>query len=522
MRSVNGARLRGKLMRSGLSDVKRLGGRSGLSRLQWLIALLGLALGIILLLLAGNNPKGVGPSVLREAGIVTLGTVLVSLVYEFILRRSHELQLLDVVTEGLLGRARDCGLSQIDTIDFIHLFKRLKKGDELWWLDTYCPDMSRGTVQAAIQNALERGVSIRMLVIDPDCFTAKARAEEIMAEGYTPDNFQESARTSLRIIKGIKQALPPEQSERLEITEYSDLPCAPMYLRLRGGQPIDGWTSYFLTRPTYEAAHFNWGPPGRADEGDSPYPGLGLDAFREYFEAKWIRAIKRGAERNPHSDRILDEANDVLRSLRNKHFEFASLLISQDLAKVIKTGVNVLADGKLRRDQNASTRDLLLELATGCEILLVHSTSENRIFEDHAPVFWQSFNQQLQKLVGAGELAGVRRLFIVESWDEVDNDDVLSRQIAHHTSTLKYECRILLRATYDEIQRDLALTATPVHDFGIYGDVAYVWQRAGYSEQGAVHGYFQVDGETVQGYRDVFEQCWSDGSDRSLTTTLGN
>lgn len=508
-------------MRSGLSDIKRLGGRSGLSRLQWLIALLGLSLGIILLLLAGNDPKGVGPSVLREAGIVTLGTVLVSLVYEFILRRSHEQQLLEVVTEGLLGRARDCGLSQIDTMDFVHLFKRLKTGDELWWLDTYCPDMSRGAVQTAIQNALERGVSIRMLVIDPDCFTAKARAEEIMAEGYTSDNFQEGARTNLRIIKGIKQTLPPSQSERLEITEYSDLPGVPMYLRLRGGQPIDGWTSYFLTQPTYEAAHFNWGRPERADEDDLPYPGLGLDAFRKYFEDKRMRAIAKGVERNPHSDRLLDEADDVLRSLRNKHFEFASLLISQDLAKVIKIGVNVLADGKLRRDQNASTRDLLLELATGCEILLVHSTSENRIFEDSAPVFWQSFNQQLQQKLGSGELRGVQRLFIVESWDEVDSNDVLSRQIAHHTSTSKYECRVLLRATYDEIQRDLALTATPVHDFGIYGRVAYVWQRAGYSEPGAVHGYFQVDDGTVQGYRDIFERCWSDGSDRLPRTILG-
>jgi hypothetical protein len=507
-----------KLVRTMLPSARR---RSGLSGIQQLIFLLGLALGIILLLLAGGNPKGVGRSILREAGIVTLGTVLVSLVYEFVLRRSHEQQLLNVVTRGLLGRARDCGLAQIETIDFIHVFERLKTGDELWWLDTYCPDMSRVAVQEEIQSALRRGVSLRMLVIDPDCFAAKARAEEIVAEGYTPADFQDGARTNLKIIEGIKKSLPQDQSERLEIIKYSDLPCAPMYLRLRGGQPIDGWTSYFLGRPTYEVAHFKWGRPLGADNDDSPFPGLGLDAFRAYFEDKRKRALAQREEPDIQSTTLLDEAGEVLKQLHSKHYEFVSSLINKDLERVIKAGTNVLADGKLRREQNAATRDLLLDLATGCEILLVHSTSENRIFEDPMPVFWQSFNHQLQRRVENGELAGVRRLFVVESWDEVDEDDVLARQIAYHKRTPEYDCRVLLRSTYDEIQRDEAITATPVHDFGVYGGVAYVWQRAGYFVAGAVRGYFQVDSRTVQGYRSVFEQSWRDGFDREPGVTHG-
>ena len=36
----------------------------------------------------------------------------------------------------------------------IDLFKGLNKGDELLWLDTYCPDMSRKAVQDAIRSAL--------------------------------------------------------------------------------------------------------------------------------------------------------------------------------------------------------------------------------------------------------------------------------------------------------------------------------------------------------------------------------
>ena len=506
----------GELVHAGSPDGRRV---SGLTGLQRLIFLLGLALGLILLLLAGSNPKGVGRSILREAGIVTMGTVLVSLVYEFVLRRSHEQQLLNVVTRGLLGRARDCGLAQIEMIDFVHLFTRLKTGDELWWLDTYCPDMNRVAVQDAIQSALQRGVHFRMLVIDPDCFTAKARAEEISAEGYTRAEFQERARTNLKIIEGIKRNLPQDHSKRLEITLYSDLPCAPMYLRLRSGQPIDGWTSYFLTRPSYEVAHFNWNRPEGADEDDSPYPGLGLEAFRSYFEDKRRRALAERAEPDLHSANLLDEVGAVLKQIHDKHYEFASSLINDDLARVVKAGTNLLADGKLRREQNALTRDLLLDLATGSEILLVHSTSENRIFEDPMPVFWRDFNHQLRQKIETDELAGVRRLFIVGSWDEVECDEVLSRQIAYHKSTPKYDCRVLLRTTYDEIQQDEGITATPIYDFGIYNSVAYVWQRPGYFVAGAVRGYFQVDSRTVERYRDIFERSWRDAYDREPDPT---
>jgi hypothetical protein len=496
-----------------LSGVKRLSG------LQWLIFLLGLALGIILLLIAGSDPKGAGPSILREAGIVTIGTVLVSLVYEFILRRSHEEELLNVVTQGLLGRAGDCGLAQIETLDFIQLFARLKGADELLWLDTYCPDMSRATVQDAIRSALERGVKLRMLVIDPDCFTARARAEEINADGYMPDDFQEGARTNLKIIRSIKDDLPSSQSGGLDIVEYSDLPCAPMYLRLRGGKPVDGWTSYFLARPTYDVAHFTWTRPNTTKTDALPYPGLGLDAFRGYFEAKWARALAKSTHLpNARQRTVLDEARDVLKQLQNKHYDLVTSLLTDDLGHVIKNGVNVLADGKLRREQDSSTRDLLLDLAAGTEILLVHSTSENRIFTLPPPVFWQSFNNELAQRVAAGSLTGVRRIFVVESPDEIDTDAVLRTQVAYHSATPNYACRILSRTTYNEIQTDKGITATPVHDFGIYGAVAYIWQRAGYSEPGTVRGYFQVEGNLVNRYRGVFDECWADGANPADTS----
>lgn len=452
---------------------------------------------------------------------MTLGTVLVSLVYEFVLRQSHEKQLLDVVTTGLLGRASECGLAQVEKVDFTYMFGRLKGGDELWWLDTYCPDMSRESVQTAIRNALQLGASLRLLVIDPDCSAAKARAEEIRGDGYAPDTFQEGARTNLRILERIKGTLPSTQAERLQITTYSDLPGAPMYLRLRDGQPIDGWTSYFLARPTYEVAHFNWGRPERSSKTDSLAPGLGLDAFRAYFDDKWTRALAQGPGPGVRSDNLLDDARSVLESLNQKRYELVTALLDEDLDRVIKSGANVLTDGKLRRTQDAATRALLLDLATGREILLVHSPSENRIFETGGPVFWQHFNRQLQERVAARELAGVRRLFVVEDMTELNGDEVLLRQLAYHTNTQGYDSRVLSREMYDEVQEEHSITATPIHDFGLYGDIAYIWQRPGYSQAGAVRGYFQLDGETVDRYKAVFEQCWTDGTDVQVDLALG-
>jgi hypothetical protein len=269
-------------MPTGFSRIRRLGW------LQWLIFLVLLSFGVIMLLIAGDHPSGAGKSVLREIGIVTIGTVLVSLVYEFVLRPEHDRQLLSVVESSLITKAPDYGLACVDALDFREPFAQLEANDELCWLDTYCPDMGRGVVQEALRNALQRGATLRMLVIDPGSFVAYARAEEIATRGYTPDVFEEGARASLRVIQDIRDELPDDQASRLIIRIYTDLPCAPIYLRLASGQPVAGWTSYFLGLPTYEAAHFYW---SRAETTSKPIaPGLGLHAFHEYFEAKWQRS----------------------------------------------------------------------------------------------------------------------------------------------------------------------------------------------------------------------------------------
>lgn len=268
--------------------------------LQWLTLLLGLAVGIVLLLIAGENPEGAVPSILREAGIVTLGTVAVSLVYDIVLRPAQIKDLQATIQDSLIVNARDYGLTRIGPLDFVGLFERLKPGEELWWLDTYCPDMDKDGVRDAMKRALAVGATLRMLVIDPSCEIAKARAEEIRIGGFDPVTFETGARRHLNFMNRLREELPPREAKRLSVETYVGLPCAPIYLRMRGrddaadwtsGQALEAWTSYFLRWPTYEAAHLHWGRP--VEDRQPPLPGLELDAFARYFGDKWKREEER-------------------------------------------------------------------------------------------------------------------------------------------------------------------------------------------------------------------------------------
>jgi hypothetical protein len=66
----------------------------------------------------------------------------------------------------------------------------------------------------------------------------------------------------------------------LQLRRYSDLPCIPMYLRLRDGQLVSGITGYFLSEPSFDTVHIRW----------SSTPTGMLAGFQRYFERKWCQA----------------------------------------------------------------------------------------------------------------------------------------------------------------------------------------------------------------------------------------
>ena len=75
-----------------------------------LVALLILAVGVILILF-GHQLEGTPGELTREAGVVLIGTVLVTYVYEFVLRRQHDRYVLRLVADSVVINGPQYGLT---------------------------------------------------------------------------------------------------------------------------------------------------------------------------------------------------------------------------------------------------------------------------------------------------------------------------------------------------------------------------------------------------------------------------
>lgn len=192
-----------------------------------------------------------------------------------VLRDEHTLQLERVLPGAFLhGFA-----GFVPRMQFDQLFKDLHENDELLWFDTYCPDQHE--FEQPLREAVRRGAHVRMLAMNPKSDLMALRAREIDEEvevGYSATDFAENAQRALRSMAVLVGKLNNEKVRgSVVLRTYDDLPCLPMYLVKRNGQCAEGYTSFFLTRPTYHEPHIRWvnGPESR------------LDCFVAYFERKW-------------------------------------------------------------------------------------------------------------------------------------------------------------------------------------------------------------------------------------------
>lgn len=179
----------------------------------------------------------------------------------------------------IVGSARFGFAGFEDRLKFETLFQSLGDGDELMWLDTYCPAQPK--FEQPLRAAVNRGAIVRMLAMDPSSKVLPFRALEIDEElevNYEPHMFAEEARRSLAGIVGCVEALVRDKPRgSISVRTYHDLPCLPMYLIARAGELSEGYTGFFLTRPTYDEPHVRW----------TSSPESRLSSFHAYFERKW-------------------------------------------------------------------------------------------------------------------------------------------------------------------------------------------------------------------------------------------
>jgi hypothetical protein len=178
-----------------------------------------------------------------------------------------------VMEQFIAGSAKAGLVAFHDRIDFSKLFEQLERGDELLWLDTYCPRHTEFVEQ--IRPALERGAKLRMLIIDTKCANARFRAEEIGGL-YKPENFIKE----IEVFTDRMHSICNDNKllrESWQIYTYDDLPCIPMYVIARNGSPYRGYSSFFLNKPSAYFVHLEW----------EPTPNGVLMSMHEYFEQKY-------------------------------------------------------------------------------------------------------------------------------------------------------------------------------------------------------------------------------------------
>jgi hypothetical protein len=245
--------------------------------------------GIGCYLAAATIGEGTAATILQSFGSFLIGTVVIGYAYEYFLKEETENRTISKLDEVLKQRIDDIfpgaaryGFNGFATEVPRTVFDDLVAGDELLWLDTYSPDLR--LFLPRLCEAVRRGARLRMLVLDPKAETAKLRATEIVSAGYEPTTFCNDTLDFLAVLTHAAADLD-DAPGRLEVRCYSDLPCIPMYLRLRQGEATTGITGYFLSEPSFDSVHLKW----------SSTPSGMLAGFHSYFEHKWAQAKGPGA-----------------------------------------------------------------------------------------------------------------------------------------------------------------------------------------------------------------------------------
>jgi hypothetical protein len=243
--------------------------------LQWLLffSVLGLVIAVFVFGPYGNYKDPEVYDVLRTLAVGALSsaiTIIIDrhLVTGTIANLTKEYLEEAVGVERTLSKQGLCKAYE-DHFEFSMIFRSARKGETVWWLDTYCP--KKDEFFDDLMNAFTRGVNVRMLIIQPDCDNAKYRAAELEGTVDTGVAWQTGLSDFIHRVNLIAEKF----SGNIDIRFYSDLPCVPMYLICKDVRPRLGWFSIYLGMATAYFTHFE------------VKPGPLLTEMAKYYNAKW-------------------------------------------------------------------------------------------------------------------------------------------------------------------------------------------------------------------------------------------
>ena len=250
------------------------------------LAGLGAAL-VVVALVAGRAWS----EVLLDAGAVLLTVGGVGLLLDAGLARWHGSGPVEAQRPPVPAptAARDDGLGLVgvrEELDAVDVLRGVRPGQELWWMDTF-PLTLAGDLDA-IHKALDAGVRVRLLVLDPKSPALASRLREIRHHyGLSPMDLRRSFDTLVHQLRALGE-LDPVVAERLEVRVYDGLPGAPIFLVLGdpaaaeepaagpgAPQVLRAFSSYFLLDASQDMPYLEWR--------DGPF----ADRLHSYARHKW-------------------------------------------------------------------------------------------------------------------------------------------------------------------------------------------------------------------------------------------
>lgn len=188
--------------------------------------------------------------------------------------------------------------SIIPTINYKeHIFDNLEQGDELLWLDTAPPKDALTSGDEMIKQAIDRGASIKMLIMDVGNPSLDLRTLEIKSWGPYSDyanikNYAKSLKLFLSSIAALQDKLDSSKKHNLQYRTYLDLPGIPLYLLKKKNGVLIAYTGYYLTKASICFVHLKW-VGSWMDENQT---SIAHD-FMKYFVNKWENCY---TQRIPH------------------------------------------------------------------------------------------------------------------------------------------------------------------------------------------------------------------------------
>jgi len=188
---------------------------------------------------------------------------------------------IDEYTQIVSGQQNLDGMVAVHPkMDFDAFFDSATQGERIIMYDTFVPKFDK--FLPSLTRAIERGVTVRFLVLDPDSNSAKQRQEEITFPHCIPFKKYSAGITDyVQAITELYAAVSKKFPDAIEARYFSFMPNMPIYvIEDNQGNPRRAFQGFYLRGSSENGHHGEW---------RFATATCSLSEFHRYLDEKWER-----------------------------------------------------------------------------------------------------------------------------------------------------------------------------------------------------------------------------------------